>query len=130
MENAQAKQTNELDIIIVVTLEGGKLEMANTLLKYRYRDGANYKIDLFAVLRGTSTGKPLEKLTKEFEDKGFYPAALGLPADTFVTLGYAKYDNDPDYHEFRYVEKTDMEPTTDLTVDEFVVYMRKHKVRI
>lgn len=97
-----------------------KAEKKNTKVHYIYRDGANYKLHFSVILSGEIPEDVWEKLKDAVYLDEFYPAKLGLPADTFVTQGYAEYPDDPDNHEIMYWELTDKEPTVNCTAEDFV----------
>ena len=97
-----------------------KTEKKNTKVYYIYRDGANYKLHFSVILSGEISEDVWKKLEDAVCLDEFYPAKLGLPADTFVTQGYAEYPDDPDNHEIMYWESTDQKPTVNCSAEDFV----------
>lgn len=91
-----------------------------TKLSYMYRDGGNNKIHLEAVLVGSVSDDELKKFNEKHLETWFYPAMLGLSDTTFVDEGYEANEDDVDCHEFGSLESTYEDPTTDLTVQEFM----------
>ena len=91
-----------------------------TKLSYEYRDGDNYTLHLEAVLVGSVSDEELKKFNKKYVEAWFYPAALGLPDTNLVDEGYKMNNADVDFHEFGSLESTYEDPTTDLTVQEFM----------
>ena len=124
----------------------------NTMITYMYRDGSNYKIHCEEVIHGTLTkqeiaeivaisvlcgnGTPFDAITEadidemsdyletDMSDCYFYPEVCGLPAPTFVSEGYAPYEDDPDWHELCEITETDRKPTCEVSAAEFLAAFR------
>ena len=93
----------------------------NTRISYMYRDAANYKIHLEEVIAGEMTQEMQDRFFEKYDELDpFYPANLGFKADTFVTRGYAPYDDDPDCHEIEGFDLVRAKPTVNMTVEEFL----------
>lgn len=92
----------------------------NTLVHYMYRDASNYKIGQSEIVSGVLSDKEIKSFNKKNEGKIFYPAKLGFSAETFADLGYQPYDDDPDFHEFCWLQKTEKAPTKSMDVHQFV----------
>lgn len=98
----------------------------NTHVSYMYRDGSNYKLQAEAILKGSLTQEEIDEIFKKTQDKVFtgshffYPGNIGLHAPTFVSEGYAEYDDDPDWHELLEVYPTDKEATCEVTAAAFL----------
>lgn len=92
----------------------------NTVVHYMYRDGSNYKLWFEEILHGSMSDAEMASFESKHAEECFYPAKLGLPAPTFVSEGYAAYDDDPDCHEFCGLERTDLAATVELSVQDFV----------
>ena len=67
----------------------------------------------------------LVQVNEQQQIRCFYPETLGMTATTFVDEGYESYDDDPDFHEFGYLEQTDDEPTVSTTVGKFMPVLEK-----
>lgn len=102
----------------------------STRVDYMYRDGANYKLSLSAVLQGELAEEEIKEIFDLSEDMGshdcncFYPGKIGIPATTFVDKGYDAYDDDPEWHELVEISHTEAEPTKDVTAAEFLEAFR------
>lgn len=93
----------------------------NTRVHYMYRDASNYKIGLDEILQGRLTENNMKTFNKKQEGINFHPAELGFNAETFVDLGYDPHEDDPDCHEFCWLEYTTERATvSNLTIEEFV----------
>lgn len=90
----------------------------NTRIDYFYRDGANYKLPMYEIVSGTIDIQGFYD-DRSFNADYFYPAKIGFCADTFVDRGYKAYDDDPDFHEIYSLEETNMNPTVEMTAEEF-----------
>ena len=97
-----------------------EVEEENTLVHYMYRDASNYKLAISVVIRGRLPEADMIAFNEEHGEDYFYPAKLGLDASNFVSAGYAAYDDDPDFHEFCYLEYSTSPANAELTVEEFV----------
>ena len=96
----------------------------NTKISYMYRDAANYKIFIEEIVTGEVPSEYVNDLEDQFDKnvdlEEFYPARLGLNADTFVDRGYAPYDDDPTCHELMCMEYTTEPATVKMTAADIV----------
>lgn len=92
----------------------------NTKVLYMYRDGANYKIHMSEIVKGEIPENTWGDLDEFLYLDEFYPGRVGFRDDTFVDLGYAAYDDDPDSHELIDFQYTEEDATVKMTADEFV----------
>ena len=97
--------------------------MMNTKIHYIYRDAANFKIHLEEVVKGTAKAQQIEDMFEDCVVDEFYPEKIGFRSDTFETIGYARYDDDPDFHEIIDIEPVADAPTVDMTIEDFLEHM-------
>ena len=105
--------------------------MKNTVIKYMYRDAANYKLFFEEVVAGLVPQTYVDELSALGEDLDFmefYPEKVGLPAPTFVDIGYAPYDDDPTCHELIGLDYTEREPTVDMTAEQLIDALKQDGV--
>ncbi|WP_305910551.1 hypothetical protein Q9L42_020555 (plasmid) [Methylomarinum sp. Ch1-1] len=96
----------------------------NTLISYLYRDADNYKFTESVVLKG-EISKDDKATIFEKLDNGLYflPEQVGLNTafEQIVSHGYRfPTESDHPWHELCSIEKTNQEPTTEVSLDEFI----------
>lgn len=112
----------------------------NTKITYQYRDAANYKTVGEAILKGDLNDRQVSSLLESLEpgaDSGFIPSQLKMPhlspvlddsqeamknaIDAEESRSRADYirDFDHPYHEILEIEKTEAEPTVQISAQEF-----------
>lgn len=94
------------------------IPMANTQIKYRYRDASNYKAypkdDI--IVEGELTWSDFEPTLHM--GKIFLPSEIGLP-DLQSQLENYPNEDDHIWHELIELESTQLDPTVEITANEF-----------
>ena len=111
----------------------------NTIIRYMYRDGSNYKNFMHAIVKGEITDEGREVIAKSLDDCGYFiPQQVGLPDAHFKGYPLSEDDHcwctlqvtppsDEDYDPNvpDDLTLTNDEPTLDMTIEELVEAFRK-----
>ena len=99
----------------------------NTLIRYTYRDAANYKFHYCAVIAGAITDGQISTIFHCLDDQTFFiPRQVGLPCDYARDCDYDEQLDHP-WCELDSVEQTSLQPTVELTVEQLVRSFEKAK---
>ena len=103
------------------------MELPNTAVHYRYRDGSNYKRAATAIVNGRLSEAQIRELYATL-DEGLYflPTTVGLPHCWFTDYGYDPTADHP-WHELPEggIEPTDCEPTETGTAVELLARFQR-----
>lgn len=110
-------------------------EPRNTKISFLFRDASNYKVRNECIVAGLISGEQIAAIQSCLMDGEYFkPDMVGLTGETFVDLGYAAYDDDPDFFEMKWPVKESFThtadlPTVELTVDQLVENFRRAKAK-